>query len=1180
MATFTGQLIKDTYEAILKTIDNGVINSTAKNLTDGVGNVTPFFVSTTQVGIGVTPSTDFHVNGSALIGGSLTITGDLTVNGTTTTISTQTLSVEDPLIILAKDNSANSVDIGFYGKYVDGSTKYAGLFRKAGDNKFHIFSGLGTEPTTTVNTSDASYVVSTLVGNLEGNVTGNIIATGAGATQIASDVRAVTQSASDNSTKIATTAYVDSAVGGVDTLAEILANGNTTGGTDIAITAGDKITNFTSTGIDDNATSNAITIDSSENVKFEQALLLGNGADTTFGPYIKDADSGDGITVFFDDRSNGGFRVYGVYAVNGAANELFTVTDQAVKLNFDNSNKLITTLTGVTVTGNVAFDGLTDTGESITITKFVDEADGIGSNDDDTSIPTSAAVKDYVDTNVTAQDLDFSGDSGTGSVDLDSQTFAVVGTANEIETSAGSQQLQIGLPSTVNVTTKLTAGGTVLQSFQLQFNNSITSTIAHNTVGKDLVFKVSNSSASDTEMMRFNAASKVTTISVGTDKCAEFGGTDGSAVELYFENSKKLETETSGVTIIGTLFADSVSSTGGATFAGNLFARRGSFGTASNFNFDLYCNGNAYINDELTVDDNATFAGNVGIGAAPVGNPGTNFLAVGTAGTTAGGIQLWAANNQQHYLQFGDANSGGEVYRGAIGYNHSSETLLFLQNSSTALSITGSQAATFAGNLFARRGSFGTASNFNFDLYSNGTSYFNGAVTIDDNATVAGNLTLDSGKYLGIGNTTPTGTNSKLGVSFNVTGTAATLAESVNFATMELFPYRNGSTYGMFFGNKGATDGYIQSANSAGNDSGDIFLNPYGGNIGIGTGNNAPVKTLEVRGQLAISNSASSYWYIDRNDTSGNFEILTDGDSSVFDIDTSGNTRVGTVSAITPAVLSARKNGTCIEFGHGNNTGSFEGTLGVFGSNGSPYIGFRAECENAANTFTTRGKKGNLIFGDDNGDLVYSQLTNASATGQTPAERMRITSAGNVDIGSNPRTGKFKVATNNVDFVASLVSLRSSGVDCFGFEVKYQNATPNGTGNHFAFFHDSTGEKCSFPSNGGIRNFQTNNVNISDRRTKEDIKDAPNSLDILCKLKVRNYKLKNRSDERVNTGLVAQEVEEVHKELVNNAGLQAKNSEDTNDLKGIYNTDLMFMMLKSIQELKAEIETLKTQINK
>jgi len=216
LASFTGQLIKDTYDGIIKTIDNGVVDSTAKNLTDGIGNLTPLWVSTTQLGVGVTPSTDFHVNGSALIGGSLTITGDLTVNGSTTTISTQTLSVEDPLIILAKDNAANSVDIGFYGKYVDGTTKYTGLFRKAGDNKFHIFSGLGSEPVTTVNTSDASYVVSTLVGNLEGNVTGNLIATGAGATQIASDVRAVTQAAADSSTKIATTAFVQQELTGSD----------------------------------------------------------------------------------------------------------------------------------------------------------------------------------------------------------------------------------------------------------------------------------------------------------------------------------------------------------------------------------------------------------------------------------------------------------------------------------------------------------------------------------------------------------------------------------------------------------------------------------------------------------------------------------------------------------------------------------------------------------------------------------------------------------------------------------------------------------------------------------------------------------------------------------------------------------------------------------------------------
>ena len=48
----------------------------------------------------------------------VTIAGDLTVNGDTVTVSTATLSVEDPLIKLAKgNNGADSVDIGFYGLY-------------------------------------------------------------------------------------------------------------------------------------------------------------------------------------------------------------------------------------------------------------------------------------------------------------------------------------------------------------------------------------------------------------------------------------------------------------------------------------------------------------------------------------------------------------------------------------------------------------------------------------------------------------------------------------------------------------------------------------------------------------------------------------------------------------------------------------------------------------------------------------------------------------------------------------------------------------------------------------------------------------------------------------------------------------------------------------------------------
>ena len=45
------------------------------------------------------------------------------------------------------------------------------------------------------------------------------------------------------------------------------------------------------------------------------------------------------------------------------------------------------------VTNVLEWGSLKDTGENITITKLVDQADGIANNNNDTSLPTSKAVK-------------------------------------------------------------------------------------------------------------------------------------------------------------------------------------------------------------------------------------------------------------------------------------------------------------------------------------------------------------------------------------------------------------------------------------------------------------------------------------------------------------------------------------------------------------------------------------------------------------------------------------------------------------------------------------------------------------------------------------------------------------------------------------------------------------------
>ena len=75
---------------------------------------------------------------------------------------------------------------------------------------------------------------------------------------------------------------------------------------------------------------------------------------------------------------------------------------------------------------------------------------------------TSAAILDKIQATATLEDLDVAGDSGTGAIDLDSQSLTVAGTANEIETSASGQTITVGLPNNVTVGGNFTVGGNLI----------------------------------------------------------------------------------------------------------------------------------------------------------------------------------------------------------------------------------------------------------------------------------------------------------------------------------------------------------------------------------------------------------------------------------------------------------------------------------------------------------------------------------------------------------------------------------------------------------------------------------------------------------------------------------------------------------------------------------------------
>ena len=112
----------------------------------------------------------------------------------------------------------------------------------------------GTAEVTGITTATGG-VVGDLTGNVAGDLTGNVTATSV----LADGVVGTTQSSGDNSTKVATTAYVDAEVATSDTLAEVLALGNTTGSTNIIVTAGQSITTDT---VSETTSAAGVTIDS------------------------------------------------------------------------------------------------------------------------------------------------------------------------------------------------------------------------------------------------------------------------------------------------------------------------------------------------------------------------------------------------------------------------------------------------------------------------------------------------------------------------------------------------------------------------------------------------------------------------------------------------------------------------------------------------------------------------------------------------------------------------------------------------------------------------------------------------------------------------------------------------------------------------------------------------------
>ena len=158
---------------------------------------------------------------------------------------------------------------------------------------------------------------------------------------------------------------------------------------------------------------------------------------------VTDADAISVITV-------GTQGLAGAQTLLGAttADESVGSGDAGSTIIYDHSNtRWLATTSSNASSLTTKLAGLTFTAGGATVTGVLDE-DNLGTNSN-TKLATQQSIKAYVDAQVTAQDLDFQGDSGGAlSIDLDSEALTFTG-GTGIDTSGSGNAVTFAIDSTV-----------------------------------------------------------------------------------------------------------------------------------------------------------------------------------------------------------------------------------------------------------------------------------------------------------------------------------------------------------------------------------------------------------------------------------------------------------------------------------------------------------------------------------------------------------------------------------------------------------------------------------------------------------------------------------------------------------------------------------------------------------
>jgi hypothetical protein len=227
------------------------------------------------------------------------------------------------------------------------------------------------------------------------------------------------------------------------------------------------------------------------------------------------------ITVT-DGSSSTATALGGTITFSGTSNEV-EVAESSGTITIGLPSTVNVNVTGTINATSVLADGVTATTQS--------------AGDNSTKVATTA----YVDAIDSDDDLTVSDGSSSTTINLDSQSLTIAGTANEIETTATAQTLTISLPATINAnTTGNAATATALETARTIAGKSFDGT-GNITIAAGDLSNVSTSGVSDGQVLVYNnSASEFQPGSVGSataliDGDSDFTLSDGIANGIHYE---------------------------------------------------------------------------------------------------------------------------------------------------------------------------------------------------------------------------------------------------------------------------------------------------------------------------------------------------------------------------------------------------------------------------------------------------------------------------------------------------------------------------------------------------------------------------------------------------------------------------------------------------------------------